>query len=62
MSTIFSAEAQQAADILEYVDKYCDDCGYDSGYAELQLQDLDYIAREFEVDFDYLVALLRENF
>lgn len=53
--------ADKMVDILEEVQKYCDECGYDDGYPDLQLRDLDYLANEFDVTFDQLVAIIRED-
>jgi len=52
---------ETALDILEEVQKYCDECGYDDGYKELQLQDLDYLAKELSVEFNSLLRLIRSD-
>ena len=52
---------ETALDILEEVQKYCDECGYDDGYKELQLQDLDYLAQELSVEFNSLLRIIRSD-
>lgn len=52
---------ETALDILESVQKYCDECGYDDGYKELQLQDIDYLAREHSIEFYSLLRLIRSD-
>ena len=61
MSVNLIAEQNRVQQILESVDEYCDECQYES-YAELTLEDLDYIASEEQIGFDELVSILRENF
>jgi hypothetical protein len=53
--------AERITDILEVVDKYQDEIGQDS-YAQLALEDLDYLADELQIGFDELVGILREQF
>lgn len=53
--------AERIVDILSETDKYCEECMYES-YADLTLEDLDYLAGENQISFDGLVAILRENF
>jgi hypothetical protein len=53
--------AERIVDILEVVDKYQDEIGQDS-YAQLALEDLDYLAGELQIGFDELVGILRESF
>jgi len=53
--------AERITDILEVVDKYQDEIGQDS-YAQLALEDLDYLAGELQIGFDELVGILREQF
>ena len=53
--------AERITDILGEVDKYCDECLYES-YAELTDEDLEYLAAEEQIGFDELVAILREYF
>ena len=52
---------ESVVDILEEVQKYCDECGYDDGYKELQLQDLDYLAQELSVEFNSLLRIIRSD-
>lgn len=53
--------AERIVDVIQEVDKYCEECMYES-YADLTLEDLDYLASENQIGFDALVAILRENF
>jgi hypothetical protein len=56
-----SLTTERICDILEVVQKYCDDCGYDDGYPDLQLRDLDYLADELDMTFEQLIGILRED-